>query len=128
PVLGLKAGALDEMDFWAGTVGLALFGFLETMMFVWLFGPRKAWEELHLGAEVRLPKVFYYILTYVTPILLLVVFIAWAWQDGWAMLTMKGADAASIPWRWAARMLIFVTAGLSFWLVSKAWKRREARA
>ncbi|MBN1268956.1 MAG: sodium-dependent transporter, partial [Kiritimatiellae bacterium] len=28
PVLGLKAGALDEMDFWAGTVGLALFGFL----------------------------------------------------------------------------------------------------
>lgn len=119
-VLGLKAGAVDELDFWAGTVGLALFGFLETLFFIWIFGPARAWEEIHVGAEVRLPRFFYYVLTYVTPLLLLAVFVAWAWQDGWAVLTMRGADPASIPWRWAARGLILLTAALAGVAVARA--------
>ena len=127
PVLGLKAGALDEMDFWIGTVGLAFFGFLETVMFMWVFGSRNAWEELHLGAELRLPRVFLFILTYVTPALLLAVFVAWAWQSGWDVLTMKDAAAADKPWRWAARGLILLTTVISFGLVYKAWKRRGAK-
>jgi hypothetical protein len=94
---------------------------------MWIFGPKKAWEELHMGAEIRLPKVFLFILAAVTPLALLAVFLAWAYQSGWDMVTMKGAAAADKPWRWAARGLILVTAALSFWMVSTAWKRREAK-
>ena len=94
---------------------------------MWIFGPRNAWEELHLGAELRLPKVFLFILTYVTPVVLLAVFVAWAWQSGWDVLTMKDAAAADKPWRWAARGLILLTSAISFGLVYKAWQRREIK-
>lgn len=127
PVLGLAAGALDEMDFWAGTVGLAFFGFLEAVMFMWIFGPKKAWEELHTGAELRLPKIFLFILACVTPVALFIVFAAWAWQSGWFMLSMHGATPVQMVWRWAARTLILATAALVFWMVHTAWKRRGAK-
>lgn len=126
PALGLAAGALDEMDFWAGTLGLAFFAFLETVAFIWIFGPKNAWEEIHLGAEIRLPRAFLFILTYVTPVLLLAVFVSWAWQSGWFMLSMHGATRVQAAWRWAARALILVTAALVFWMVRASWKRREA--
>ncbi|MFH0952836.1 MAG: sodium-dependent transporter [Verrucomicrobiota bacterium] len=124
PVLGLAAGALDEMDFWAGTVGLALLGFIETVIFMWVFGPKKAWEELHIGAEIRLPKVFFYILTWVTPVVLLVVFLAWAWQSGWDVLSLKGVKPEHVPWHWAARLLILVTTALVLLMVRGSWKKR----
>lgn len=128
PVLGLAAGALDEMDFWAGTVGLAFFGFLESVVFMWISGPKKAWKELHMGAELRLPKIFLFILACVTPVALFVVFAAWAWQSGWFMLSMHGATPVQMVWRWAARLLILVTAGIVFYMVRLSWKRREAKS
>ena len=32
---------LDEWDFWAGTIGVVLFGLIELIMFMWLFGGTK---------------------------------------------------------------------------------------
>ena len=30
---------------------------------------KKGWEEIHLGAELQIPKIFYYIMKFVTPTL-----------------------------------------------------------
>lgn len=128
PLLGLKAGALDEMDFWAGTVGIALFAFLEAVLLMWVFGPRRAWEELHEGSEVRLPRIFLYIGAGITPVLLFAVFAAWAWQSGWDVITMKSASPAEVPWRWAARGLMLATAALGCGMIHAAWKNKEARS
>ena len=125
PLLGLEAGALDEMDFWAGTVGLALFGFLETVAFMWIFGGEKAWAEIHVGAELRLPRLFYYILKYITPVALFLVFAAWAYQDGWAVLSMKGVDPKYVPWRWAARLLILGTVVLTTMMIRGSRRLKE---
>lgn len=73
-------GALDEMDFWAGTFGLVLFATVETVVFMWIFGGDKIWDELHKGAEVKVPRVFFYILKYVSPVLLLIILVTWFWQ------------------------------------------------
>ena len=126
PVLGLAAGALDELDFWAGTVGLAFFGFLESVVFMWIFGPKKAWKELHLGAELQIPKIFLFVMAAITPVALFTVFVAWAYQNGWDMLCMKGATPIQVAWRWTARALILVTTALVFSMVRARWKRREA--
>jgi NSS family neurotransmitter:Na+ symporter len=128
PLLGLKAGALDEMDFWAGTVGLAFFGFLEMLAFMWIFNSRKAWAELHIGAEVELPQFFYLIMKYITPVLLLVIFAAWAWQDGWTVLTMKGVPPEHVPWRWAARILILGCIAAVMLMIRAGWQRRKEAA
>lgn len=128
PVLGFAAGALDEIDFWAGTIGLALFGLIECVVFVWLFGPRRAWDEIHVGAEERIPRVFFYILTYVTPIALLVILVAWGWQQGGDVLMMKGVDPAHRPWRWAARIMLAVMFGSICWAIHLAARRKPETA
>lgn len=74
-VFFFQQGVFDEYDYWAGTVSLVVFALLETMMFAWIFGMNRGWQEITSGADIRLPEIFKYIITYVTPFLLLFVFL-----------------------------------------------------
>lgn len=68
------AGAFGEFDDWSGTFALVVFALLETIAFVWIFGIDKAWEEINRGADIKIPIIFKYVMKYVTPVFLLVVF------------------------------------------------------
>lgn len=103
-IFGLKSGALDEMDFWAGTFGLGIFALIEVVLFVWVFGPDNAWREIEKGSAMKAPKIFFYILKYITPLYLIVVLGAWTIQQGPALLMMKDVAPADMAWRWAARL------------------------
>ena len=70
--------SLDEMDFWAGTIGVVFFGLLEMLIFMWIFGGERAWEEINRGGIIKVPRFYYYIMRYVTPIFLTVLLGAWA--------------------------------------------------
>ncbi len=70
-----KYGVFDEYDYWAGTVSLVIFALVETIMFAWIFGADKGWREINLGADIRLPGILKYIIKWVTPLLLLFVFL-----------------------------------------------------
>ncbi|MBI5881697.1 MAG: sodium-dependent transporter [Elusimicrobia bacterium] len=124
-IFGLQAGALDELDFWSGTFGVALFALAETILFVWVLGPDNAWAEIEKGAQVPAPRIFYYIMKYVTPVYLLFLFVSWTVQQGPDVLAMKGVAPADQAWRWAARLaLLGVFLGLC-WLVSKSKRLKE---
>src|SRR5690606_9615756 len=41
-----------------------------TILFAWIFGIKRGWEEINLGADIKVPKVFKYIILVVTPGLL----------------------------------------------------------
>jgi SNF family Na+-dependent transporter len=73
----LKYGVLDEMDFWAGTIGLVICSVVEIILFAWIFGMRRGWRELHRGADIRVPRIFFFIMKYVTPVALLTVLGGW---------------------------------------------------
>jgi SNF family Na+-dependent transporter len=73
----LKYGVLDEMDFWAGTIGLVVCSVVEIILFAWVFGMKRGWRELHRGSDIRIPRLFYTIMKYVTPVALLAVLGAW---------------------------------------------------
>ncbi len=126
PILGFSAGALDEVDFWAGTIGLALFALIEAVVFLWVFGAERAWAEIHVGAEVRLPRALLYVLKYVTPTLLAVILAAWLWQDGWAYLTMRGVPAEQRVWRWVARVMLLGMLAITVALIRRAVRRPGA--
>jgi SNF family Na+-dependent transporter len=80
-VLGLptiflyKYGVFDEYDYWAGTVSLVVFALLECILFAWVFGMDRGWKEITRNAEIRVPHIYKYIIKYVTPVLLLIVFL-----------------------------------------------------
>lgn len=91
-VFGLAAGVLDELDFWGSTFALVLFGTIEAVLFSWVFGIDKGWEELNRGAHIKLPIVFKYIMKYVTPVYLICVLTSWLFVEGWDFITLKGID------------------------------------
>ncbi len=74
-VLFFQYGAFDEYDFWAGTVSLVVFAMLEVILFAWIFGMRKGWDEITRGADIKVPIVFKYIIQFITPAILIFVFV-----------------------------------------------------
>jgi NSS family neurotransmitter:Na+ symporter len=105
-IFGLSHGVVDEMDFWAGTFGLVVFALVEVILFAWVFGMDKAWEELHLGAKFHLPLIFKFVIKWVTPPFLIVILVVWAWQQGIDVLLMKNAKAEDMPWVLGTRVFL----------------------
>jgi len=71
------ANTLDEWDFWAGTIGIIFFGFMEIVLFMWVFGGNNAWAELNRNGNIKVPRFFYYILRYITPFFMLLLLSWW---------------------------------------------------
>ncbi len=120
---------MDEMDFWAGTVGIVVFGLLETILFMWIFGARKAWIEINRGADIKIPGFMFYVMKYITPVYLLVLLVGWTIQEGPKKLLMSGVDQAEISWRWAARALMILIMAAFVFLIkrSRILKRDEVK-
>jgi len=68
-------GVFEEYDYWGGTVSLVLFALLESILFSWVFGINRGWKEITEGADIKVPQVYKFIIKYITPLLLLLVFI-----------------------------------------------------
>jgi NSS family neurotransmitter:Na+ symporter len=75
-ILFFNYGVFDEYDYWAGDVSLFIFAMLETILFVWVFGINNAWKEVNTGADIKIPIIFKYIMKYITPILLIIIFLS----------------------------------------------------
>lgn len=119
-------GFLDEWDYWAGTFGLVVLAIVETILFVWVLGPERMWNELHEGAAIRIPMFYKYIMTYVTPVFLLVMMAWWTVQDAIPTLLMEGETPERSAVRWASRAFLVAILLFQLWLIKKAWARRTA--
>lgn len=75
-VLFFNHGVFDEYDYWAGTVSLVVFALAEIILFSWVFGMEKGWNEINRGADIVVPTIFKFITKYITPLILGWVFFA----------------------------------------------------
>lgn len=73
--------ALDTMDFWVGTALIFILASIQVVLFGWVLGVDEGFEEAHRGAELRIPKVFRFVIKYVSPVYLLVIFVGWSVQQ-----------------------------------------------
>ena len=53
-----------------------VFALGEAFIFSYIFGIEKGWEEINRGADMKVPRVFKYVIKYVTPAFILVIFVA----------------------------------------------------
>jgi NSS family neurotransmitter:Na+ symporter len=126
-VVFFKYGVLDELDFWVGTLGLVFFATVEIILFSWVFGMKRGWEEMHHGADLKVPRVFKFIIKYVTPVYMLAVLGLWIYQYAIDELLMKGEEASHHPYLWAARGMLVIVTILAMWMVHLAWKKRKGK-
>lgn len=124
-VFFLKFGFLDEMDYWAGTFGLVVFALIETILFMWVFGADKAFDEINSGGDIRIPKIFKYIMKYITPTILIVIMGWWLINDAVPILLMKGVAEEKIPYVLGARFLMLLILGIILFMIHIAWKNKR---
>lgn len=142
-VLFFQYGVFDEYDYWAGTVSLVVFAMFEIILFAWVFGIDKGWEEITRGADMKVPVIFKYIIKFVTPAILIFVFVG-SLPGIWDAITndaiyaqiSKATDAAAIAelkrkifFVNISRLLLVAVWGFIAFLVYKAYakRRREGR-
>lgn len=123
-ILFLKNGVVDELDFWGGTVFLVVFATIETILFSWVFGMQNAWEEIHKGADMRIPTVYKFIIKYITPLFLFIILGMWFFQEWLPVIMMKGVTLQNRPFVLATRLGLLGIFILQAALVRTAWKRR----
>ena len=62
---------LGTIDDWVGTFFIVVLALVQCIVFGWVFGIDRGIEEAHHGAQMRIPKVFQFIIKYVSPAFLL---------------------------------------------------------
>jgi SNF family Na+-dependent transporter len=124
-ILFFDKGFLDEMDYWAGTFGLVVFALVETILFIWIFGSKKAWEEMNEGADFRIPKIFLFIMKYITPVILFAIMLWWMIEDAIPILLLTNTDSDRVPYIWGARALLIFISVLVVIMIKRAWEKKR---
>jgi len=122
----LKNGVVDELDFWGGTFFLVLFAAIETVLFVWIFGIEKAWDEIHKGADMAVPKIYKFVIKYITPLFLFFILGMWFWQEWLPIILMKNVSLENRIYILGTRLGLILIFFILSLLVKIAWRRRKA--
>jgi SNF family Na+-dependent transporter len=69
--------ALDTMDFWVGTAFIFIMATIQVVFFAWVFGIEKGLREANRGASFKIPRFVGFVMKYITPTFLIVVFVLW---------------------------------------------------
>ena len=119
--------ALDTFDFWVGTFCIYVLATAQTLIFGWVIGPRAGLEEIDRGSELRVPRAFGFVIKYISPVYLLVIFVLWAWQSMGGYVQSFREDATV---RWSMLFLLAVFALFLWWirLAVRRWRMQEGGA
>jgi SNF family Na+-dependent transporter len=123
----LRRGVVDELDFWGGTFCLVLFATVESILFAWVFGMEKAWTEMHVGSDITIPRIYRFIIKYITPAFLLFVLGMWFWQDWTGIILMKNVPKENIPFILGTRIGLVIFFAVLAFLVWHIWQKREQK-
>ncbi len=74
-------------------------------------------------SDIKIPGIFKLIMKWVTPVFLYGLLIWWTLDEAIPKLMMEDVeDPATIPYRWASRLLMLGLVAIGLLLIRKAWK------
>ncbi|MDD4051893.1 MAG: sodium-dependent transporter [candidate division Zixibacteria bacterium] len=121
----LANGVVDDLDFWGGNFVIVLGATVEIILVAWVFGIDKTWSELEMGAKLRIPRLFKFVIKYITPVLLLAILGAWFFEDWIPVILMKNMPAENIPYVLGTRLTLLAVIIILCVMVRIAWQRRR---
>jgi SNF family Na+-dependent transporter len=124
-ILFLGKGVVDELDFWGGTFCLVLFATVEVILFAWIFGIDKAWEEIHHGADLRIPRFYKFVIKYITPSVLIIILGWWFLKEWLPLIMMKNIEPGNKAFILGTRIILLALFVFLSFLVKIAWRKKE---
>ncbi len=109
------------IDDWVGTFLIFVLAMVQIICFSWIFGIERGWKEAHEGAHIRIPGIFKFVMKYVAPLYLLIVFLAFSVQS----LPDWVRDVAEEPLRLGALALVLAVTAILVactWIGEKRWR------
>lgn len=92
---------------------------------MWTFVSKNEWDEMNLGGDFKIPQIFYFIMKYITPLLLFCIMLWWLVQDTIPILLLKNIETDKVPYIWGARILmLLITAGILL-MIKRAWNKKQ---
>lgn len=119
--------ALDTMDFWIGTAAIFVLATVQVVLYGWVFGVERGRRIANEGAQIPLPRIFGFVIKYISPVFLLVVFILWCRYN--LPVYLKTLGEGGVP-----LFTIGIMVGLAAFLIvlinlaGKRWKAEERGA
>ena len=129
PVIFIMPHFMNEFDFWAGTFGLVILATIEIVLFTWVFGIHRAWDEINKAADIKVPIFFKYVLQFIAPAMLFVILGDYFYNTLPDVILLRGDSKPSSPEagqmiQLARLMLVGMLVGLCA-LVGLAWKKQS---
>jgi hypothetical protein len=84
----------------------------------------RAWEEIHHGAELNVPRFYRFIIKYITPLFLMFILGFWFFQQAVPTFLLKGVKSENAPYILTTRIILaalFLTVAI---LVRKAYRKK----
>lgn len=125
PVFFLKNGVLDDLDFISANICLVSFALIEVLLFGWVLGIDRAWEEVHRGAQLKIPSFYKFIMKYITPSILIIFLAWWFKNEGINNLLMRNVAEKDRPVILATRLTVILLVWGLIAMVKLAWQRKE---
>ncbi len=86
--------AMDTLDTYTSNIGIPLLALFEVFVFIFMLKVANGMKEAKLGADMKIPKAFGFVITYITPIFLFAI-IGW-WLYDAPGKPMRQAKAALV--------------------------------
>ena len=106
--------ALDTLDFWVGTMCLYLISTLYLILFRFVWGTKNGLRELGRGALIPLPRGLGFVINWVTPSILMLIFGSWLYNSLFVTRSrhiqnlLDGEPGAVLPMAWILLIYIFM--------------------
>ena len=83
--------ALDTLDYWISNLLMVFLATAQVIIFAWIIGIDKGLKSAHQGSKIQIPKIYAFVIKYITPCLLILILGNWMW-DIFSTLYKNGAN------------------------------------
>jgi SNF family Na+-dependent transporter len=85
--------ALDTLDYWISNLLMVFLATAQVIIFAWVIGVDKGLKSAHQGSKIQIPKIYAFVIKYITPCLLILILGNWMW-DIFSTLYKNGANSS----------------------------------
>lgn len=117
---------LDTMDFWIGNLCIFIMATVLVILFAWVIGAERGFKWAAEGADLKIPRVFVFVIKYVSPLYLLAIFALWLYHNAGDYVTSVISNNAA-TFTVVFVLLVTIFFGVLVRLANKRWEA-EGRA